>query len=192
MTRSFDAGPGDAPLLEGLPPVVGERTTVLVLGSFPSARSLAARQYYAHPQNQFWKILQAIWPARPLPTGADSYQKRSEWLLERGLGLWDVYARCRRAGSLDAAIRDAEVNDIAALNLPQLSAIVHNGGESFRHAGAVAAHLSAPSGGSEDTPGPGVGVRFYRLPSTSPANASWSFERKLDAWRTVMSAHGLA
>ncbi|PZQ70019.1 MAG: DNA-deoxyinosine glycosylase [Variovorax paradoxus] len=165
MTRSPDTDAGGTLLLEGLPPLVGERTAVLVLGSFPSARSLSARQYYAHPQNQFWKILQAIWPAKPLPTGADSYQKRSEWLLERGLGLWDVYARCRRAGSLDSAIRDAEVNDI----------IVHNGGESHRHA----RHTQA------------LGVPVYRLPSTSPANASWSFARKLDAWRSVMSAHGL-
>lgn len=175
MTRSPDAAAGSTLLLEGLPPLVGERTAVLVLGSFPSARSLSARQYYAHPQNQFWKILQAIWPAKPLPTGADSYQKRSEWLLERGLGLWDVYARCRRAGSLDSAIRDAEVNDVAALRLPNLSAIVHNGGESHRHA----RHTQA------------LGVPVYRLPSTSPANASWSFARKLDAWRSVMSAHGL-
>lgn len=176
MTRSLDAAPGDAPLLEGLPPVVGECTAVLVLGSFPGARSLAARQYYAHPQNQFWKILQAIWPAKPLPTGADSYQKRSEWLLERGLGLWDVYARCRRFGSLDSAIREAQVNDIAALHLPRLTAIVHNGGESHRHA----RHTQA------------LGVPVYKLPSTSPANAAWSFARKLDAWRAVMSAHGLA
>jgi len=192
MTPSPEAGPDDVPLLEGLPPVVGERTAVLVLGSFPGVRSLAARQYYAHPQNQFWKILQAIWPAEPLPTGADSYQKRSEWLLDRGLGLWDVYARCRRAGSLDAAIRDAEVNDIAALRLPRLSAIAHNGGESFRHAGVVAAHLGTVSGNNEDTPVPSAEVRFYKLPSTSPANAAWSFARKLEAWRAVMSAHGLA
>ncbi|MBS0425832.1 MAG: DNA-deoxyinosine glycosylase [Proteobacteria bacterium] len=163
-------------MLEGLPPLVGERTTVLVLGSFPSARSLAARQYYAHPQNQLWKILQAIWPAEPLPAGVESYQKRSNWLLDRGLGLWDVYARCRRAGSLDAAIRDAEVNDVAALHLPHLSAVVHNGGESHRHA----RHTQA------------LGVPVYRLPSTSPANAAWSFARKLEAWRAVMSAHGLA
>lgn len=176
MTSSPEAVGGAGPLLEGLPPVVDARTAVLVLGSFPSARSLAAGQYYAHPQNQFWKILQAIWPVEPLPTGADSYQKRSEWLLDHGLGLWDVYARCRRAGSLDSAIRDAEINDFAALHLPRLSAIAHNGGESHRHA----RHTQA------------LGVPVHRLPSTSAAHAAWSFERKLDAWRTVMAAHGLA
>lgn len=149
---------------------------MLVLGSFPGGRSLAERQYYAHPQNHFWKILQAIWPANPLPVGSDSYQKRSEWLLARGLGVWDVYAACRREGSLDSAIRDAAVNDIAGLVLPKLAAIAHNGGESFRHARHTA----------------GLGVPVYKLPSTSAANAGWSFERKLAAWRDVFVRHGIA
>lgn len=164
------------PLLTGLAPIASVDTVVLILGSFPGGRSLAQRQYYAHPQNQFWKILQAIWPRNALPAGEDSYQKRSNWLLDRGLGLWDVYAACEREGSLDTAIRNAVVNDIAALHLPRLSAIAHNGGESFKHA----RHTRT------------LGVPVYRLPSTSPANASWSFERKLVAWREVMTQHGLA
>ena len=162
-------------LLTGLAPIVSPATAVLVLGSFPGARSLAERQYYAHPQNQFWKILQAIWPSKALPTGADSYQKRSKWLLDRGLGLWDVYGACERQGSLDSAIRAGVLNDITGLQLPRLAAIAHNGGESFRHARHTA----------------GIGVPVYRLPSTSPANASWSFERKLGAWRDVLARHGL-
>ena len=93
-----------------------------------------------------------------------------------------MYARCERAGSLDSAIRNAEVNDFAALKVacPQLQAIAHNGAESFKHMPRVAASL-----------GEGSGVAFYRLPSTSPANASWSFERKLAAWREVFEAHGV-
>jgi len=193
--------------LTGLPPRVSERTVVLVLGSFPGAASLAARQYYGHPQNHFWKILQAIWPDSPLPAGIDSYEKRIEWLLDHGLGLWDVYASCERQGSLDTHIRNAEVNDFARLKplCPRLAAIVHNGGESYRHAALVLRSLSAagppqgakaPSGGSEDTSVPSVGAMplglpVYRLPSTSPANASWSFQRKLAAWRDVLAAHGL-
>ena len=162
-------------MLTGLAPITSPGTVLLVLGSFPGARSLAERRYYAHPQNQFWKILQAIWPANALPAGADSYQKRSKWLLDRGLGLWDVYAACEREGSLDSAIRGGVVNDIAGLRLPKLAAIAHNGGESFRHARHTAE----------------IGVPVYRLPSTSPANASWSFERKLAAWRDVFARHGL-
>lgn len=166
--------------LRGLPPIVSPKTRVLVLGSFPGVASLRAQQYYAHPQNQFWKILQALWPQHPLP-GPEDYERRCAWLLARGLGLWDVYASCERDGSLDSAIRDAEVNDFASLKAqcPKLQLIVHNGGESFRHAKLVRASL-----GVEHFP-------LVKLPSTSPANASWSFERKLAAWREAFLQAGL-
>lgn len=164
-----------ATVLTGLPPLVSPATRVLILGSFPGVRSLQAQQYYGHPQNQFWKILQAIWPSSQDGICASSYEYRSTWLLEQGLGVWDVYASCQREGSLDTAIRDAVVNDIAGLQLPQLQAIAHNGGESYKHA----RHTQT------------LGVPVYKLPSTSPANASWTFERKLAAWREVMERHGL-
>lgn len=158
-------------LLSGLPPLLRPDCRLLILGSFPGAASLAAGEYYAHPQNQFWRILAALWPGHPV--GAD-YAARCAWLLERRLGLWDVYGACERQGSLDSAIRNAQVNDFAALHrrLPALVAIAHNGGESHKHARHTAA----------------LGLPVYRLPSTSPANASWSFERKLAAWREVMLA----
>ncbi|RZL92650.1 MAG: DNA-deoxyinosine glycosylase [Variovorax sp.] len=164
---------GGKAVLTGLAPIVSKNTAVLILGSFPGARSIAKQQYYAHPQNHFWRILQALWPESPLPVGEDSYQKRSGWLLDRGLGVWDVYASCEREGSLDSAIRDAVVNDIASLHLPRLAAIAHNGGESFRHA----RHTRT------------LGVPVDRLPSSSPANASWSFERKVAAWREVFDRY---
>jgi hypoxanthine-DNA glycosylase len=88
-----------------------------------------------------------------------------------------VYAACEREGSLDSAIRNAQPNDLGTLRTrcPRLQAIAHNGGESFRHA----RHTQA------------LGVPVYRLPSTSPANASWSFERKLAAWSDVLNRHGV-
>ena len=152
------------------------RTRLVILGSFPGAASLAAQQYYAHPQNKFWPLLAALWPQHPLPDRSD-YAARCEWLLARGLGLWDVYDSCEREGSLDSAIRTPQVNDFAALRLrcPQLNAVAHNGGESFKHARKLE----------------GLGLQVYRLPSSSPANASWSWERKLTAWREVMQAAGL-
>ena len=162
-------------VLTGLAPIVSPATVVLILGSFPGVRSLELQQYYAHPQNQFWKILQAVWPHHPLPMGANSYPQKKKWLLDRGLGVWDVYAACEREGSLDSAIRAPVANDIAGLHLPRLAAIAHNGGESFKHA----RHTRT------------LGVPVYQLPSTSPANASWSFERKLAAWREVFDAHHL-
>jgi len=163
--------------LTGLARLLSERTRLLILGSFPGAASLAAQQYYGHPQNHFWKILKALWPPGPADTGPDGYRIRSEWLLSKGLGLWDVYAACEREGSLDSAIRNAEVNDLAGLRrlCPALEAIAHNGGESFKHS----KHTLQ------------LGLPVYKLPSTSPANASWSFERKLAAWREVFEKHGL-
>ena len=164
---------------QGLPPVASAQTVVLVLGSFPGAASLRAGQYYAHPQNHFWKILQVLWPAHRLP---GDYEARCSWLLARGLGLWDVYASCEREGSLDSHIRNAQVNDFARLHghCPRLAAVAHNGAESFGHARAVRASL-----------GLAQGVESVRLPSTSPANAAWSFERKLHAWAALMAHHGL-
>jgi hypoxanthine-DNA glycosylase len=168
------------PRLLGLPPLIADNARLLVLGSFPGVASLVRQQYYAHPQNQFWKIWQAIFPPGPNGISAndpDNYQQRAHWLLVQGVGVWDVYASCERIGSLDAAIRAPRVNDFAALRqrCPQLQAIAHNGGESFRHAKYTAT----------------LGLPIYKLPSTSPANASWSFERKLAAWREVAAAAGL-
>lgn len=164
-------------MLTGLSPLVSSRTRLLILGSFPSARSLAIQQYYGHPQNQFWRILQAVWPSDPMGVSTDSYPIRSQWLLSKRLGLWDVYAACEREGSLDSRIRQPVVNDFSALQrlCPDLQAIAHHGGESFKHARHTAL----------------LGLPVYRLPSTSPANAAWTFERKLAAWRAVFAQHGL-
>lgn len=179
--------------LVGLPPVVSPDTVVLVLGSFPGAASLRLRQYYAHPQNHFWKILQALWPHHALPPpGADGYAARCDWLLARRLGLWDVYESCEREGSLDARIRNPQLNDFARLHkaCPRLAAVAHNGGESFKHARAVLGCFGQPrlAVGNGMPAGP---IASHCLPSTSPANASWSFERKLAAWSALMSAHRL-
>lgn len=162
--------------LQGLPAVADVRTRLVILGSFPGVASLQAQQYYAHPQNKLWPILAALWPQHPQPDRSD-YSARCEWLLARGLGLWDVYDSCARQGSLDSAIRAPQVNDFAALQrrCPLLQAVAHNGAESFKHAGKLA----------------GLGLAVHPLPSTSPANASWSLARKLAAWRAVMQATGL-
>lgn len=161
--------------LVGLAPVIGPDTRLLLLGSFPGVASLRAQQYYGHPQNQFWKILSALWSVDLVGM---AYEDRIAAVRERGLGIWDVYGACEREGSLDSAIRHAELNDFAWLRrqCPQLQAIAHNGGESFRHA----KHTQ------------GLGLPVHQLPSTSPANASWSFERKLAAWRDVFALYSLA
>lgn len=157
-------------ILRGLPPIIDTRARVLILGSFPSTASLAAQQYYAHKQNQFWKILGALLGQ---PLLALDYAAKQAVVQEAGIAIWDVYASCERAGSLDSAIRNAVPNDFAGLKKSALTGrrplprICFNG----REAGRFAPQLEA------------LGFATLILPSTSPAHASWSFERKLAAWR---------
>ncbi len=167
-------------MLQGLPPLIAPHTRVLILGSFPGVKSLQTQQYYAHPQNNFWKLVFSIVSSSFLASSrqeisANSYEIRSDTLLESGIGCWDVYASCEREGSLDNAIRNAQLNDLAGLKMrcPKLQAIAHNGGESYAHA----KHTQA------------LGLPVYKLPSSSPANASWSFERKLAAWQEALTPH---
>jgi hypoxanthine-DNA glycosylase len=161
--------------LVGLPPVIRRDAVLAILGSFPGEASLAAQQYYGHPRNQFWPLL-----GRCLDVDLPSlpYRERLRALREHRIALWDVYAACRREGSLDSAIEAAEPNDLYVLTwrAPGLHAVAHNGGESARAMRITAA----------------LGLQVHRLPSSSPAHASWSFERKLDAWRAVLRAYGLA
>jgi hypoxanthine-DNA glycosylase len=108
-------------------PVVDARTRLLICGSLPGDRSLAAARYYAHPQNQFWRLLS---PAAGADLSALEYDARLAALLEARIGLWDVVASATRLGSTDAAIRDHRANDLPALvaTLPELRAIAFNGG----------------------------------------------------------------
>ena len=163
------------PVLSGLAPVLHARTRLVVLGSFPGVASLQAQQYYGHPRNQFWPIVGRL---LKFELGDAPYADRLAAVRERGLGLWDVYQTCRRAGSLDTAIHDAVLNDLGSLRrmAPGLLAVAHNGTESAR----AMRHTRL------------LGLPVHRLPSTSPAHASWSFERKLAAWHAVFASCGLA
>jgi hypoxanthine-DNA glycosylase len=171
---AFPRQGGRSNTLACLPPVAPLHARLLILGSFPGVASLQSQQYYAHPRNQFWPILSALWEADLM---ALPYARRIAHAQRHGLAIWDVYAACRREGSLDSAIEDAQPNDLAGLvaRLPKLAGIAHNGGESARAMRITRA----------------LGVPVHRLPSTSPANASWSFERKLAAWREVFIQSGL-
>jgi double-stranded uracil-DNA glycosylase len=158
----------------GLPPVVNNGTRVLVLGSMPGDLSLQMQQYYAHPRNTFWRIMSDL-------VGFDAhseYQARLSGLRSAGIGLWDVLRNCERPGSLDSAIvRDSmEVNDFGALfaEHPDISRVFFNGAKAEQvFLRLVTPRLQFP-------------VTCIRLPSTSPANASVTFDAKLRAWRAVV------
>lgn len=156
-------------------PIEGNSARVLILGSMPGVASLTAGQYYAHPQNSFWKILQAI---LEIPAGAD-YETRIELLKRSNIALWDVLESCIRPGSMDAAIDmdSAKVNDIKTLlqRHPGINVIFFNGGIAEK----VFKKRALPLLGD-------FSVKYIRLPSTSPAHASMSFESKVMAWRDAI------
>ena len=148
------------------PPVVAPDTRVLVLGSLPGERSLAAGRYYAHPQNRFWHLIGKM-------IGSDlvslDYEQRLAALLAAKVGVWDTVASAHRVGSLDAAIREAEHNSLANLadSLPQLRAVGFNGKASAR--------IGIPQLTGTD-------LALIPLPSSSPANASIPLAEKEKLW----------
>lgn len=147
--------------------VVDARTRVLVLGSLPGEASLRLGQYYAHPRNQFWRLIGAVIGAADL--AALPYPERLETLQAAGVGLWDVVRSAARKGSLDADIREHEPNALQALAaaLPDLRAVAFNGGTALRL--------------GRDLLDGTMGVEIVALPSSSPA-FTLAFEQKLEAW----------
>jgi hypoxanthine-DNA glycosylase len=155
----------------GFAPVIDAGVRVLVLGSFPSSASLAAGQYYGHPRNQFWRILGEIL-SEPLVNLA--YADRLERVLAHRVGIWDVYAACGRAGSLDSQIQAPRANEFGGLArlAPQLRAVAFNGQTAGRFRTRIAE----------------LGYAWAVLPSTSPAHAARSFEDKLALWMAFFQA----
>jgi hypoxanthine-DNA glycosylase len=154
------------PRLRGFAPVIDASVETLILGSFPSEASLAAGQYYAHPRNQFWRILGSVLgePLADLP-----YDERLRRVLAHRIGIWDVIDACDRPGSLDSNIRNHRPNDFRRLRelAPSLVRVCFNGGTAGRFARAFAA----------------AGYETCVLPSTSPAHAARTFDDKLARWR---------
>lgn len=153
-------------------PHVAPDTRLLILGSLPGARSLAERQYYAHPTNQFWRLVGEV-IERPL--AALAYEDRLVALREARIGLWDVIRTAERRSSSDSHIREAEAHDLAALvaTLPNLRMIAFNGGKA-----AAIGRRQIPA--TRD-------IRLIDMPSSSAANTS-GFAEKLVLWRLLSEA----
>jgi hypoxanthine-DNA glycosylase len=154
----------------GLPPIARNDARLFVLGSLPGDASLAARRYYAHPTNQFWRLLGTTIGEELAQL---DYERRLERLAERRIGLWDVIASAARRGSLDQAIKDAQHNRIEHLlrDFPDLRAIAFNGSA----ASAVGRKLiGQPLGG----------IALIDLPSSSAANTQ-PFAEKARLWVTL-------
>jgi len=166
----------DAVLLRGFGPIAGADARLLILGSMPGGTSLAAGQYYAHPRNAFWAVIEAVWGVpRCLP-----YEARIRAVRAQGIAVWDVVAQCRRPTSLDADIDTASVvvNDFARFlgRHGHIRQIAFNGAGAQalyrRHVQPVLPHSLQQ-------------IAHLRMPSTSPAHASLTLEAKISAWSSL-------
>jgi hypoxanthine-DNA glycosylase len=165
------------PHVQSFAPIEDAKARVLILGSMPGKASLAAGQYYAHPQNLFWRILGEITGVGP----ALPYEARARALKSRGIALWDVLESCAREGSLDSAIDDATIgaNDFARFYRahPRIAHVFFNGAKADA---CYRKHVLPLLG---DAPAP---LGYHRLPSTSPANASMSRAYKQRVWKQAL------
>ncbi|EQB01826.1 2-hydroxyacid dehydrogenase [Sphingobium quisquiliarum P25] len=165
--------PGQMPAQRkaAFPPSVDAGTTLLVLGSLPGDASIRQGEYYAHRGNAFWALMGGVLDEdlRALP-----YALRLKRLRARGVGLWDVIESADRPGSLDSAIRDAELRDLNAFiaRLPALRAVAFNGKAASLH-------------GRRQIGAAGQALTLIDLPSSSGANAMLSREKKAEAWRVL-------
>lgn len=154
--------------ISSFPPIISEGSKILILGSVPGVKSLEMQQYYAHPQNQFWKIIFKLFEE---DFTAD-YQKRTEIIRKNNIALWDVIDSCEREGSLDTKIRNEEHNDILKIlrHHPNIKAVFCNGQKSFKN-------LKKILGKESEIP-------IFVLPSTSPLHTI-SFDKKLAEWEIL-------
>ncbi|MEI6054747.1 MAG: DNA-deoxyinosine glycosylase [Lentisphaerota bacterium] len=152
-------------------PIIDSGSRVLILGSMPGVKSLEFQQYYAHPQNHFWRIIYGLFDM-PCET---EYEIKLAFLKSRAIALWDVLESCCRPGSSDSDISNGKVNDFKALfkTFPNIKAVFSNG---------TKAHETFRKNVGFEI----LGDRFYRkLPSTSPTHTK-KFDQKLKEWTVVL------
>ncbi len=155
-------------IVHPIPPLFDSNSKVLVLGSFPSVKSREAQFFYGHPQNRFWSVVAAVFEQeKPL-----TVEDKKHLILENKLALWDVIAECEIEGSADSTIKNVRANDLnVILQNSSIERIYVNGktAEKFYNKYTL----------------PQTRIKSVCLPSTSPANAAWSFKRLVDAWKVI-------
>ena len=149
-------------------PVFDENSEILILGSFPSVKSREVKFFYGHPQNRFWKVMSAVFGDDPGTT----IESKTEFLKINKVALWDVIASCDINSSSDSSIKNVTANDLSLiLQTARIKRIYTNGKTSDK---LYAKYL-------EDK----TGIKAINLPSTSPANASWSLEKLIQEWKKI-------
>ena len=162
--------------IQSFPPIADENARILILGSIPGKASLEAGEYYAHPRNQFWRII-----AELLGTGQlIDYPSKIKALIDARIAVWDVMQSCYRPGSMDAAIDKNSIvaNDFTTFfkRHSRITRVFFNGAtaeQAFNRLALPTLEMTS--------------MTFLRLPSTSPAHAAMSMQQKLDCWRQILS-----
>lgn len=150
------------------PPLYNKESKILILGSFPSVKSREQMFFYGHPQNRFWRVISAVFECE-VP---ETIEEKCRLLTENKIALWDVIASCEISGSSDSSIRNVVVNDISQiLKEANIRQIYVNGKTAEKYFRKYTK--------------PKINVDAVCLPSTSPANAAWSFEQLVEKWNVI-------
>ena len=155
-------------VIHKIPPVYNKNSQILILGSFPSVKSREGRFFYHHKQNRFWKVLSTI-VNDVLPETID---EKKDFLLKNHIAVWDVIASCDIEGSSDSRIKNAVPNDFSdKLKAAPIRKIYTNGGTAYKLYHKYCEKVT--------------GIKAMKLPSTSPANASYSLDRLISEWKVI-------
>lgn len=158
--------------LIAFPPILPVKPHTLILGTMPGEKSLEANEYYAHPQNQFWKFMGDIYGAeQSLP-----YTQRIEILKKQNIAVWDVLQTCIRKGSMDSDIKNPIVNDFANFynKNPTIALVVFNSLVAEKLYKRLVLHTLTQQ------------IEYRRVPSPSPANARLNYADKLALWKETL------
>lgn len=155
-------------IVHPIPPLFDGNSKTLILGSFPSVKSREAAFFYGHPQNRFWAVVAAVFGEEKPVT----VEEKKKLVLENNLALWDVIASCEIVGSSDSSISDVTANDLSIIiSNSKVDKIFVNGKTAEKYYNKYTY--------------PKTGIKAICLPSTSPANAAWSLERLIEAWKII-------
>lgn len=156
-------------VIHQIAPVFNDQSKLLILGSFPSVKSREFKFFYGHPRNRFWKVLAALWGEKtPL-----SIEEKKRFLLKNHIAVWDVIASCDIKGSSDSSIQNVIPNDFSnLLKTAPIRKIYTNGGTAYKF---YQKYCEAQTG-----------IKAIKLPSTSPANASFSLDRLINEWKIIL------
>ena len=156
-------------IIHPFPPLFDENSKPLILGSFPSVKSRESMFFYGHPQNRFWKVLAIIFN-QPIP---QNIEDKKNLVLDNGLALWDSIHSCTVIGSSDSSIKDVIPNDIRdIIQNSNINRIFCNGALSHK---MYMKYIF-----------PDTGIKAVKLPSTSPANATFSLEKLVEEWKMII------